>query len=151
MWPQSVWFYSTSVWCEIHAGYRFQPFLVWNKVWFVQAGQQLGIIFRKNYFCIVINCSWGCDLNLDYSASQHVLHKPLDSVSVLLFRMPHRKWDQIQRSYSLPWMWIQDHVQEKNKEKYPFTNRPILHLYFCWKCAYPLKTLGWYKLYTVEP
>ena len=46
-------------------------------------------------------------------------------VSVFLpsFRMPYRKRDQISRSYSLSWMWIQNHVQEKNKKKYPFLNK----------------------------
>ena len=38
-------------------------------------------------------------------------------------RMPYRKRDQISRSYSLSWMWIQNHVQEKNKKKYPLFNK----------------------------
>ena len=45
------------------------------------------------------------------------------SVFLLSFRMPYRKRDQISRSYSLSWMWIQNHVQEKNKKKYPFLNK----------------------------
>ena len=44
-------------------------------------------------------------------------------VFLLSFRMPYRKRDQISRSYSLSWMWIQNHVQEKNKKKYPFLNK----------------------------
>ena len=45
------------------------------------------------------------------------------SVFLLSFRMPYRKRDQVSRSYSLSWMWIQNHVQEKNKKKYPFLNK----------------------------
>ena len=43
-------------------------------------------------------------------------------VFLFSFRMPYRKRDQVSRSYSLSWMWIQNHVQEKNKKKYPFLN-----------------------------
>ena len=57
-------------------------------------------------------------------------------VFLLSFRMPYRKRDQISRSYSLSWMWIQNHVQEKNKKKYPFLNKHQTCQYIYMTCQY---------------
>ena len=79
------------------------------------------------------------------------------SVFLLSFRMPYRKRDQISRSYSLSWMWIQNHVQEKNKKKYPFLNKHQTCQDICdlpvqsrinWSCNLG-SHCSWYLLFTL--